>query len=188
MTTVSLDTVTNRFEEPESPWSDEIKLVEDLFKLAPVRLTAAIFGVPHTELPYWDLKADARRHAIRCVRNGNNEYSSIVADYGKNVWAPSREIILDGGEYYALASELVDGLPYGPSKVSYKQIIRGRFGFDGKVKGFDALSTEYELMRLRIRDLERKALSMLRHPSRSNELKSHLEEARWKFVGKFYIG
>ncbi|MBI4177360.1 MAG: hypothetical protein HY516_03245 [Candidatus Aenigmarchaeota archaeon] len=185
MPKVSIDLVTNHFEGPESPWTVEQQLVDDLFKKPSLRLTAAIFGIyPHTELPYWDFKADARRHAIRCVQSGTDERDAIAGDYDRNLWAPSKEIILDNGEYDAIVNELIDGLPFGPSKVSYAHVIRKRYGFEGKPTNPKALSNEFQLTTGRIRDLEGKALRILRHPSRSNEIKSYLEERRWVFVGR----
>lgn len=188
MPAVSLDMVTNDFESHGySPWVVEEKLVGELFKVPGVRLTTAVLGIyPNTRLPSWDFVADARRHAIRCVSNGVNERDQIADDYKQNVWPASREIILSGGRYESLAEELVRGLSNVQGVSPYAQIVRGRFGFNGKVKSSDELSEELGIPPEEVRDLEMGALRLARHSTGLTKIRSHLETARWEFISRTY--
>jgi RNA polymerase primary sigma factor len=56
-------------------------------------------------------------------------------------------------------------------------VIRGRFGLDdGKQKTLDEIGAEYGLTRERIRQIEVKAMSKLKHPSQANLLRDFLED------------
>jgi DNA-directed RNA polymerase sigma subunit (sigma70/sigma32) len=56
------------------------------------------------------------------------------------------------------------------------RVLELRFGFaDGRVKTLEEVGKEYQVTRERIRQIEAKALRMLRHPSRSKILKAYIE-------------
>lgn len=67
--------------------------------------------------------------------------------------------------------EVLDTLSERESKV-----MRLRFGIDdGRSRTLDEIGREFSVTRERIRQIEARALRKLRHPSRSNKLKDHLE-------------
>jgi len=167
----------------EGPWTEEKKLVDGFFKVAPVRVTAFVFG-DFDRLPYWDFRADAKRHALKCAREGLVDSSLIFGDYRARIWEPTKSKILGDGEYASLVERAIRSLPKDLSqKVQYEQIMRKRFGFDGKSQSLESVAKELDLTRERIRRLEGRALSILRHPSRSNAVKNYLEQKRWEFIG-----
>jgi RNA polymerase primary sigma factor len=60
-----------------------------------------------------------------------------------------------------------------------EKIIRMRFGIeDGSERTLEEVGQSFDVTRERIRQIEAKALRKLRHPSRSNELKSLFEYGR----------
>jgi RNA polymerase primary sigma factor len=60
-----------------------------------------------------------------------------------------------------------------------EKIIRMRFGIeDGSERTLEEVGQSFDVTRERIRQIEAKALRKLRHPSRSNELKSLFEDGR----------
>ncbi len=181
---VTIEDLENDFEgHPESPWNEERKLAEALFKEPPVRLAALIFGgYSSFQLPYWDLKADARRHAIKHVKNGV-EPQYIAEDYCETIWTPSREFLLDHGTFEAGMEKLIGSLPNGPSsRISYPQLVRRRFGFAGKPESIETVAKNVELERPRIQVLEKMAFRGMRHPYRSSGIKDYLETQRWAFM------
>lgn len=183
MTDIDLQRMEDNFENyPEGPWTDEKELVESFFLIPSVRLTSVVFG-EHDRLPYWYFAADARRHALKCVRDGVADSSSIAADYKTRIWEPTETTLLGDGEYAAMIASVIQGLPDGPSlKVTYRQLIRQRFGFDGKPRGIPSLSKEFGLMKEKVRRLEGNAFRIIRHPLRSKYIKSYLEQKRWEFI------
>jgi RNA polymerase primary sigma factor len=70
------------------------------------------------------------------------------------------------------ADTLIDRLPVGQSKFHSRNraILRARFGLDGEPRGLAEVGNELGLSMERIRQIEAKALRMLRHPSRSRQL------------------
>lgn len=67
---------------------------------------------------------------------------------------------------------LIDRLPVGRSKFHSRNraILRARFGLDGDPRGIAEVGNELGLSGERVRQIEAKALRMLRHPSRSKQL------------------
>ncbi|MBN1501521.1 MAG: sigma-70 family RNA polymerase sigma factor [Spirochaetes bacterium] len=60
---------------------------------------------------------------------------------------------------------------------SEKQILTMRFGLDGaKPMSLQQIGEEFKLSKERIRQIEKKAIRRLRHPSRSQKLKSFIQE------------
>lgn len=167
---------------PDGPWAAEKVLMEPFFLIAPIRLASVVFG-EHDRLPYWYFAADARRHALMCVRNGVADSSSIAADYKVKIWEPTETIILSDGEYAAMVAGIIGGLPAGPEpNLTYGHLIRRRFGFDGEPQGIPLLSKDFDFTKEKVRRLEGKALSLIRHPPRSKFIKDYLEQKRWEFI------
>jgi DNA-directed RNA polymerase sigma subunit (sigma70/sigma32) len=67
---------------------------------------------------------------------------------------------------------LIDRLPVGQSKFHSRNraILRARFGLHGEPRSRTEIGNELGLSTERIRQIEAKALRMLRHPSRSRQL------------------
>ncbi len=70
------------------------------------------------------------------------------------------------------ADSLIDRLPVGQSKFHSRNcaVLRARFGLDGEPKRLAEIGNELDLSTERVRQIEAKALRMLRHPSRSRQL------------------
>ena len=70
------------------------------------------------------------------------------------------------------ADDLIDRLPVGQSKCHARNraALRARFGLDGEPKSRAEIGEDLGLSAERIRQIENRALRMLRHPSRSEQL------------------
>ena len=70
------------------------------------------------------------------------------------------------------ADTLISRLPVGQSKFHSRNraMLRARFGLDGEPKSLAETGNELGLSMERVRQIEAKALRMLRHPSRSRQL------------------
>jgi RNA polymerase primary sigma factor len=76
---------------------------------------------------------------------------------------------------YALMQEQLQEILAGLSERE-AAVVRMRFGLtDGQPKTLDEIGREFGLTRERIRQIESKTLSKLRHPSRSQKLRDYLE-------------
>ena len=67
---------------------------------------------------------------------------------------------------------------YWPSFIAkFERVLTLRFGLeDGKCRTFEEIGKEFSLSKERIRQIEAKALRILRHPSRSGKLKAYIKE------------
>ena len=67
---------------------------------------------------------------------------------------------------------LIDRLPVGQSKFHSRNraVLRARFGLDGEPRSLAEIGDELGLSTERVRQIEAKALRMLRHPSRSKQM------------------
>lgn len=106
------------------------------------------------------------------------------------------EIVHDGYDFNELAETLVDNTHLSPEQQADEShfhnaleyvldsvhpresaIIRARFGLDGgEPRTLDEIGAEFGVTRERIRQIESKAMSKLRHPSRSQILRDFLED------------
>ena len=60
---------------------------------------------------------------------------------------------------------------------SEREILKMRFGLDGyKPMSLQQIGEKFKLSKERIRQIEKKAIRRLRHPSRSQKLKSFLQD------------
>jgi len=67
---------------------------------------------------------------------------------------------------------LINQLPVGQSKFHSRNraMLRARFGLEGELKSLAEIGNELGLSMERVRQIEAKALRMLRHPSRSRQI------------------
>jgi RNA polymerase primary sigma factor len=77
---------------------------------------------------------------------------------------------------FILLQEQLEGILHTLSERE-KQVIRLRFGMtDGRPRTLEEVGSEFGVTRERIRQIESKTLSKLRHPSRSQQLRDYLHE------------
>ena len=80
----------------------------------------------------------------------------------------------DAAAYTLLKEQLLDVL--GTLTDREQKVLRLRFGLDdGRARTLEEVGREFNVTRERIRQIEAKALRMLRHPSRSRKLRDFLE-------------
>lgn len=120
---------------------------------------------------------------INHLRNISQDYISLDATFGDSddtsiismvedsrIEAPDKKV-LDESLQVALDSvlnELTD---------AEREIIKMRFGLNGyKPMSLQQIGEEFNLSKERIRQIEKKAIRRLRHPSRSHKLKSFLQD------------
>lgn len=126
---------------------------------------------------------DMNDDEINHLRNISQEYVSLDATLGdsdetsiinlvedERTEAPDKKILDD-----SLKSELDSVLDTLTD--SEKRILVMRFGLDGnKPMSLQQIGEEFNLSKERIRQIEKKAIRRLRHPSRSQKLKGFLQE------------
>ena len=77
---------------------------------------------------------------------------------------------------FILLQEQIEGVLHTLSQRE-KKVIQLRFGMlDGHPRTLEEVGSEFGVTRERIRQIESKTLSKLRHPSRSQQLRDYLEE------------
>lgn len=120
---------------------------------------------------------------INHLRNITQDYISLDSSYGdsedttilsmivdQRVDSPDKKVLDE-----SLSSALDDVLR--TLTESERQIIKMRFGLDGyEPMSLQQIGDEFKLSKERIRQIEKKAIRRLRHPSRSQRLKSFLQD------------
>jgi len=120
---------------------------------------------------------------INHLRNITQDYISLDSSYGdsedttilsmivdQRVDSPDKNVLDE-----SLSSALDDVLK--TLTESERQIIKMRFGLDGyEPMSLQQIGDEFKLSKERIRQIEKKAIRRLRHPSRSQRLKSFLQD------------
>lgn len=70
----------------------------------------------------------------------------------------------------------------------YKRVLTLRYGLeDGNCRTLKEIGMEFNLTRERIRQIEAKALRLLRHPSRSTKLKAYIGSLTKKDKGNLFL-
>ncbi len=120
---------------------------------------------------------------IHHLRNISQDYISLDATYGDSddtsilsmvedsrIESPDKKL-LDESLHEALNNVL------NTLTSSEREIIKMRFGLDGfKPMSLQQIGEKFNLSKERIRQIEKKAIRRLRHPSRSHKLKSFLKD------------
>ncbi len=126
---------------------------------------------------------DMNDEEIQHLRNISQDYISLDATYGDSddtsilsmvedsrIESPDKKI-LDESLHEALNNVL------NTLTSSEREIIKMRFGLDGhKPMSLQQIGERFKLSKERIRQIEKKAIRRLRHPSRSQKLKSFLKD------------
>jgi RNA polymerase primary sigma factor len=126
---------------------------------------------------------DIKNEEINHLRNITQDYVSLDASLGdaddntiinliedEHIEAPDKKI-LDESLHNELQSVLLT------LTTSEREILRMRFGLDGeKPMSLQKIGEKFHLSKERIRQIEKKAIRRLRHPSRSQKLKSYLQD------------
>ena len=100
-----------------------------------------------------------------------DEADSSLGDFIEDADAPVPVDVVAFGLMQEQLHDVLRSLPYRESAV-----VRMRFGLvDGQPKTLDEIGREFGLTRERIRQIESKTLSKLRHPSRSQALRDYLD-------------
>lgn len=120
---------------------------------------------------------------INHLRNITQDYISLDSSLGESedttimsmivdqrVDAPDKKVLDDS--LTSVLDEVLDTL-----SLTERQIIKMRFGLDGyEPMSLQQIGEAFNLSKERIRQIEKKAIRRLRHPSRSQRLKSFLQE------------
>ncbi|MGH2687747.1 MAG: sigma-70 family RNA polymerase sigma factor [Actinomycetota bacterium] len=96
------------------------------------------------------------------------------AQLGDFIEDPEAAVPLDAASFLLLREQLEHVLETMPQRE--KRIIQLRFGLlDGRPRTLDQVGREFGVTRERIRQLESKAMTRLRHPSRSQRLRDYVQ-------------
>ena len=99
------------------------------------------------------------------------EEDSLLGDFVEDAEA----VVPIDAASFVLLQEHLDSVLHTLSERERK-IIQLRFGFlDGHLRTLEDVGREFGVTRERIRQIESKTLSKLRHPSRSQRLRDYLE-------------
>ncbi len=120
---------------------------------------------------------------ITYLRNISQDYISLDATFGDSddtsIISMLEDARVDAPDQKLLDDSLRDSLNavLNTLTASEREILRMRFGLDGeKPLSLQQIGEKFKLSKERIRQIEKKAIRRLRHPSRSQRLKSFIQE------------
>jgi RNA polymerase primary sigma factor len=126
---------------------------------------------------------DMNDEEIQHLRNISQDYISLDATYGDSddtsILSMVEDSRIESPDKKILDESLHDALNgvLNTLTSSEKEIIKMRFGLDGhKPMSLQQIGEKFKLSKERIRQIEKKAIRRLRHPSRSQKLKSFLKD------------
>jgi len=126
---------------------------------------------------------DMEDDEIHHLRNITQDYISLDSTFGDSDDTTILSMIVDSRiespDKNVLEESLKDALNdvLDTLSESERQIIRMRFGLNGfSPMSLQQIGDRFKLSKERIRQIEKKAIRRLRHPSRSQKLKSFLQE------------
>ncbi len=126
---------------------------------------------------------DLDNEEINHLRNISQDYISLDSTMGDaeetSIINLVEDVRTDSPDKKLLEESLHDELNSVLNTLtdSEKQILVMRFGLDGnKPMSLQQIGEEFKLSKERIRQIEKKAIRRLRHPSRSQKLKSYIQE------------
>ncbi|MCU0846921.1 MAG: RNA polymerase sigma factor RpoD/SigA [Spirochaetes bacterium] len=126
---------------------------------------------------------DMEDDEIHHLRNITQDYISLDSTFGDSDDTTILSMIVDSRiespDKNVLEESLKDALNdvLDTLSESERQIIRMRFGLNGfNPMSLQQIGDRFKLSKERIRQIEKKAIRRLRHPSRSQKLKSFLQE------------
>ncbi len=120
---------------------------------------------------------------INHLRAISQDYISLDASYGDSedtsILSMVEDSRIDAPDKGVLDESLTSALNavLGTLTSSEREILKMRFGLDGyKPMSLQQIGEKFKLSKERIRQIEKKAIRRLRHPSRSQKLKSFLQD------------
>jgi RNA polymerase primary sigma factor len=120
---------------------------------------------------------------INYLRSISQDYISLDATYGDSddttILSMVEDARIESPDQKVLDDSLKDALTQvlNTLTASEREILKMRFGMDGyKPMSLQQIGEQFHLSKERIRQIEKKAIRRLRHPSRSQKLKSFIQE------------